>query len=653
MTAKQQFFKILFVLILLAFKASSQETTIRVDAKKPGITIQPTMYGIFFEDINFGADGGLYAELIKNRSFEFDNPLLGWSAFGNVQIMNEEPCFERNPNYARLSFQNELTSTGLDNEGFKGIGLKAKETYKLSFYSRNQGADTLKVQINLLSWSNDIIASETLTIKNNEWTKYEAEMVPSITDAHAKIRILLLNKGTADFDHISMFPAKTYKNRPNGLREDLAKALEELQPGLFRFPGGCIVEGTTLDTRYQWKETIGPVENRPTNINRWNYIFPHKRFPDYYQSYGLGFYEYFQLSEDIGAEPLPVINCGLICQFVSKSEEEHCALKDLQPYIQDALDLIEFANGTADSEWGKVRALMGHSAPFNLKYLAVGNEQWGESYAKRLEPFLKAIREKYPDIKIVGSSGPYPYGEDFEFGWKEMRRLKADLVDEHFYRDPKWFLNNAARYDKYDRTDPKVFAGEYACHTNGQRNNFEAALCEAAFMTGMERNADVVHMTAYAPLFAHVDNWQWRPDLIWFDNLNVVKTPSYYVQQLYSKNAGTNVLTTTCNGQPISGQDSLYASSVIDKNRGEIILKIANASAKSKSVNYFIDGAKSGEFTAVQTLFHQAKITDENTIENPNLVIPVTEGKKIILPKFDIDLKPKSFNLIIIQIINK
>jgi len=365
----------------------------------------------------------------------------------------------------------------------------------------------------------------------------------------------------------------------------------------------------------------------------------------------LGFYEYFQLSEDIGAEPLPVINCGLICQFVSKHEHEHCSVADLQPYIQDALDLIEFANGPVTSKWGKVRSEMGHPASFNLKFMAVGNEQWGTPYSSRLEPFLKAIREKYPEIQIVGSSGPYPNGEDFEFGWKEMRRLKADLVDEHFYRDPKWFLNNAARYDQYDRTGPKVFAGEYACHVNGQRNNFEAALCEAAFMTGMERNADVVHMTAYAPLFAHVDNWQWRPDLIWFDNLNVVKTPSYFVQALYSKNAGTNVLATTLNGQAISGQDSLYASSVIDNKRGEIILKIVNNSAKSKSVNYLIDGTKSGEYTAVQTVFHQAKITDENTIENPNLVIPVTESKKISLPEFSIELKPKSFNLIVVQVI--
>jgi alpha-N-arabinofuranosidase len=639
--------------LLFSVVSQAQTANIRVDTQNPGAEIQPTMYGIFFEDINFGADGGLYAELIKNRSFEFDNPFGGWSTFGNATISGENPCFSRNPNFIRLNFDNELTGTGIDNEGFSGIGLKKGEQYKLSFHSRNRGIDTLKVQVLLLSHANDIIAKQTIDVVKTGWTRYETLLTPEITDKNGRFRLILLNKGSADFDHISLFPVRTYKNRENGLRDDLAKTLEELKPGLFRFPGGCIVEGTTLETRYQWKETIGPVENRPTNINRWNYIFPHKRFPDYYQSYGLGFYEYFLLSEDIGAEPLPVINCGMICQFVSKHDHEHCTVENLGQFIQDALDLVEFANGPADSEWGKVRADMGHPAPFNLKFLAVGNEQWGESYTKRLEPFVQALHEKHPEIKIVGSSGPYPSGKDFDYGWQEMTRLKADLVDEHFYRNPEWFLNNAARYDNYSRTGPKVFAGEYACHTNGQRNNFEAALCEAAFMTGMERNADVVYMTAYAPLFAHVDKWQWRPDLIWFDNLNVVKTPSYHVQQLYANNPGTNVLKTTWNEKPLTGQDSLYASSVIDKNKGEIILKIVNTSAKSKSVNYYIDGVKSGEYVITHTEFQQETVKAENTIEKPNLVVPEIRTQKVNLPELNLNLKAKSFNLIKFQIHDK
>lgn len=642
--------KILFISVLgVIYSVHSQEQIIKVNAKSPVAPIQSTMYGLFFEDINFGADGGLYAELIKNRSFEFDNHLMGWEAFGNVKIKNEKPCFDKNPNYACLSFDDELTGTGLENSGFKGIGMKDGEKYRFSFFARNKGVNVLKVKVELLGSDNSVRTNKVIEINANDWTKYEVELRANSTDANGKIRIMLMTKGSADFDHISLFPTQTYKNHPNGLRTDLAKALEDMKPGIFRFPGGCIVEGTTQETRYHWKNTIGPVENRPTNINRWNYTFAHRRFTDYYQSYGLGFFEYFQLSEDIGAEPLPVINCGLSCQFENKDDKHHCAVDDLQPYIQDALDLIEFANGNVTSKWGKVRADMGHSAPFNLKFLAVGNEQWGEPYPKRLELFLKAIRKQYPNIQIVGSSGPYPDGKDFEFGWKEMTRLKTDLVDEHYYKSPEWFLKNANRYDKYDRKGPKVFAGEYACHVKSKANNFEAALCEAAFMTGLERNADVVKMTAYAPLFAHIKNWQWRPDLIWFDNLNLVKTPSYFVQQLYCHNVGTHVLKTTSNETALVGQDSLYASSVIDKNKFEIILKIVNVSSTSKKVNYNIEGVKLKSQIANQTVLHQMRVEDENTIERPTVVLPFqkqiqTNGQEITL-----ELQPKSFNVIVLK----
>jgi alpha-L-arabinofuranosidase len=322
---------------------------------------------------------------------------------------------------------------------------------------------------------------------------------------------------------------------------------------------------------------------------------------------------------------------------------------ELQPYIQDALDLIEFANGPVNSVWGKVRAEMGHPAPFNLKYIAVGNEQWGEPYVKRLEPFIKAIREKYPKVKIVGSSGPSPDGDKFDFGWKEMTRLKADLVDEHYYREPDWFLNNANRYDKYNRKDPNVFAGEYACHLDGGRNNYMAAICEAAFMTGLERNADVVHMTAYAPLFAHAENWQWRPDLIWFDNLNVVKTPSYYVQQLYATHPGTNVLKTTCNEAPLAGKDSIYASSVIDKNKGEIILKVVNVSKLPKTVLFHIDGLKEGEHHAVHTIFFHKDIKAENTFEDQDQVVPVNQDIIVNSDKLRFEINPCSFHLVSIK----
>ncbi len=641
------------MVLLLLFPivpVSSQETAITVDARKPGAPIQPTMWGLFFEDINFGADGGLYAELIKNRSFEFDNRLMGWESFGGVSIHEENPCFDRNPRYVRLSYTTELNSTGLENRGFSGIGLKAGEKYRFSLFGRSTREVPVILVIQLVSRSNDILNTREITLASQEWQKYEAELTATATDAQARLRILMKERGgSADLDHISLFPARTWKNRPGGLREDLAQALADISPGLFRFPGGCIVEGTTIDTRYQWKNTVGPVENRPLNINRWNYIFAHRRFPDYYQSLGLGFYEYFLLSEDIGAEPLPVLNCGMSCQFENNDDHQHCKVENLEPYIQDALDLVEFANGPVTSHWGKLRSDMGHPAPFNLKYIAIGNEQWGEEYPVRLQPFVDALRAKHPEIRIVGSSGPYPDGKEFDYGWQEMRRLKADLVDEHYYRPPEWFLANAARYDNYDPKGPKVFAGEYACHTQSRKNSFEAALCEAAFMTGLERNAAVVHMTAYAPLFAHFDNWQWRPDLIWFDNLNVVRTPSWYVQQLYSTLKGTHVLTTTSQDIPLTGQNGLYASSVTDEKTGNIILKIANTSSETRKVTYHIRDGGRGSLTADHYLLTSPGKEDENTLAEPFKVVPREERITLAGPEFTLSLEPTSFQVIVIH----
>ena len=324
---------------------------------------------------------------------------------------------------------------------------------------------------------------------------YEIVFTSPVTEANAHLRIFLESTGSVDLEHISLFPVNTFNGHKNGLRKDLAEALLDINPGVFRFPGGCIVEGTDLETRYDWKKSVGPVENRPLNENRWHYTFKHRFFPDYFQSYGLGFYEYFLLSEEIGAEPLPIVNCGLSCQFQNQDSAAHVAVCNLDEYIQDALDLIEFANGNVNTTWGKVRADMGHPEPFNLKYIGVGNEQWGEEYPERLKPFVTAIRKAYPEIQIIGSSGPDSEGKQFEYLWPEMKNLKVDMVDEHFYRPETWFLSQGNRYDNYDRKGPKVFAGEYACHGDGKKyNHFNAALLEAAFMTGLERNADIVHM---------------------------------------------------------------------------------------------------------------------------------------------------------------
>jgi len=627
-------------------QSTESDYLIKMDVDKIGSTIQPTMYGVFFEDINFGADGGLYAELIKNRSFEFEYPFTGWTPFGDVSIRSDKPCFDRNPHYARLINRKQLTGTGLINEGFKGIGIKTNEKYDLSFYARTLKNETMKLKIEMVSDKNDIIESKEVSINSKSWNKYMITFAPMQTCSKSSIRITMLTTGVLDIEHISLFPQETFNNRSNGLRKDLAMALKDLKPGVFRFPGGCIVEGTDLSTRYQWKNTIGPVENRPININRWNYTFSHKKFPDYYQSYGLGFYEYFVLSEDIGAEPLPVLNCGLSCQYENNDPNQNCPVDKLEPYIEDALDLIEFANGPITSTWGKIRADMGHPAPFNLKMIAIGNEQWGTLYTERLEPFVKAIRAKYPNIKIIGSSGPQAEGKDFDFLWPEMKRIGVDLVDEHYYRSPEWFLSNANRYDSYDRNGPKVFAGEYACHAPDKENSFLTALSEAAFMTGLERNADVVHLCTYAPLFAHKEAWQWRPDLIWFDNLSFVKTPNYYVQQLFGNNAGTHVLALTMNGKAVSGQQNLYATAASDARDNTLIIKIANTGIDQKKISFILDGLKAGVHAVTLTHLNSSDLNAKNSFETPDLITPKVVHSYIKDNKMDIALPPLSFTIL-------
>lgn len=610
--------------------AYAQPHTFDVNTKKVGAAVQPTMYGIFFEDINYAADGGLYGELVKNRSFEFPDALMGWKAFGKFEVKNDGP-FERCPHYVVLNYSGHNdTATGLQNEGYFGIGIEKDEEYRFSVWAKTVSGDA-NVEVSLVDEStmeeHQEFATAELKVSGNEWKKYELILKSPKTVQKANLRLLLKGKNGVALEHVSLFPKHTFKDRENGMRRDLAQALYDLHPGVFRFPGGCIVEGSSLDQRYQWKNTIGPVENRPLNGNRWLSTFNYRLFPDYYQSYGLGFYEYFLLSEDIGAEPLPVLNVGMACQFQNQNDPSaHVAVKDLQPYIQDCLDLIEFANGDVNTTWGKKRAEMGHPAPFNLKFLAVGNEQWDDLYYERLRPFVKAIKAKYPNIKLIGTSGPDSEGEMFEKGWKAMKELKADLVDEHFYRDEHWFLSHGLRYEGYDRKGPKVFAGEYACHGKGKKwNHFETSLYEAAFMTDLERNADVVDMATYAPLFAHVDGWQWRPDMIWYDNTRMFKSVSYYVQQMYACNKGTNVLPLTMNGKSVAGQegqDGLFASAVVDKKKGEIIVKVANTSDKAQDVTLNINGLK-GSRSATATTLQSDNMDAENTLDNPNLIRPV------------------------------
>lgn len=610
--------------------AYAQTHTFDVNTKKVGAKVQPTMYGIFFEDINYAADGGLYGELVKNRSFEFPDALMGWKAFGKFEVKNDGP-FERCPHYVVLGYSGHNdTATGLQNEGYFGIGIEKAEDYRFSVWAKAVSGDaTVEVSLvdeNTMEEHQEFATAE-LKVSGNEWKKYELVLKPTKTVQKANLRLLLKGKNSVALEHVSLFPKHTFKDRDNGMRRDLAQALYDLHPGVFRFPGGCIVEGSSLEQRYQWKNSIGPVENRPLNGNRWLSTFNYRLFPDYYQSYGLGFYEYFLLSEDIGAEPLPVLNVGMACQYQNwNNPKAHVPVDSLQPYIQDCLDLIEFANGDVNTTWGKKRAEMGHPAPFNLKFLAVGNEQWDNLYYERLRPFVKAIKAKYPNIKLIGTSGPDSEGEMFDKGWKAMKELKADLVDEHFYRDEHWFLSHGLRYEGYDRKGPKVFAGEYACHGKGKKwNHFETSLYEAAFMTDLERNADVVDMATYAPLFAHVDGWQWRPDMIWYDNTRMFKTVSYYVQQMYACNKGTNVMPLTMNGKAVAGQegqDGLFASAVVDKQKGEVIVKVANTSDKTQEVTLNLNGLK-GSRSASLTTLQCDNMDAENTLDNPNKIRPV------------------------------
>lgn len=625
--------------------ANAQRNVISVDFANEKFPVQKTMYGVFFEDINFGADGGLYAEMVKNRSFEYDQPLQGWHAFGNVQVKDDGP-FSNCPHYVRLGWSGHpVMSTGLENEGYFGMGFEEGKEYRLSFWARTSGtAAEEKIIFNLCEDDTQAddqrFYGDMMTISSSKWQKYTVTFTSPKTSPKATLRIMLEpwddekekdnEKASVDLEHISLFPVETFNSHENGLRKDVAQAIADLKPGVFRFPGGCIVEGTNLANRYKWKDSVQPVENRPININRWMYDQKNRFYPDYYQSYGLGFYEFFLFAEEIGAEALPVISCGMACQFENDPDDNpHASIKELQPYIDDALDLIEFANGSPKSKWGKVRAELGHPEPFNLHYLAVGNEQWGPEFIEHLEPFVKAIRKKYPDIKLVGSSGPYYGGEWFNELWPEMKRLGADLVDEHYYASETFFERNADRYDSYDRdSKTKVFAGEYACHgSDGHKfNHFNAAIVEAAFMTGLERNADVVSMATYAPLLAHVDGWQWRPDLIWYDNLNTMKTCSYYVQQMYSLNKGTEVIEVTMDGRPVAGKDGqnmLYASAVKNGNDGEYIIKVVNLSNYVQTVSFNLVNLP-GKVSSIElTTLHSDNAMADN-IFTPDAVVPQT-----------------------------
>ena len=620
---------------VLSLSASANAVTIEVQADRPGADINPAMWGIFFEDINFGADGGLYAELVKNRSFEFPDPLTGWSkispslARGRLSIRDDNPLNAANPHYLRIESEGSAPF-GVANDGFRGLGVRKGDAYNFSAQvRRTDGSAALRIE--LYGSDGTLLDSARLEDFSSDWKTYHAVLHPNDTDAKAKLYVLAEGKGAFDLDMVSLFPQKTWKNRPGGLRADMVQVLADLKPGFMRFPGGCIVEGTQLSGRYQWKKTLGPVEERPLLINRWNYEFLHRPAPDYFQSFGLGFFEFFQLCEDIGAQPLPIVNCGMACQFNSA---ELCPMDALNPYIQDALDLVEFANGPVTTAWGAKRAALGHPKPFNLKMMGVGNEQWGPQYIERYEKFSQALKQQDPGIALIAAAGPDPGDDRFKFLWSKLRALNADIVDEHCYSQPAWFLANTHRYDTYDRNGPKVFMGEYAAQSaytlsTKNRNNLETAIAEAAYLTGLERNADVVRMASYAPLFAHVDAWQWTSDLIWVNNLTVLPTANYYVQQLFSRNRGDIALPTDIkdDASQTSGTtrkpSQLFASATRETSSGEIILKVVNAAHSTTEAEINLETTFNIAGRVETIVLTGATGSAMNTFDQPRKVAPV------------------------------
>ncbi|PJJ83304.1 alpha-L-arabinofuranosidase C-terminal domain-containing protein [Mucilaginibacter auburnensis] len=652
--------KLLLFLGFIAIVASGfSQDFYQVSTKSTKAKVPSTLWGLFFEDINRAADGGVYAEMVENRSFDFPKPLTAWSTWPSPQlrdgifmVVNQIATNAANPKYMQVDLRARDT-VGLINTGFdEGMSFKKGLPYNLTLRYRQQ-TPGIHVRIFLFSGNNKILARTEMTPDNDakDWHSQEVSITPIDTATRGKLLVIFEGSGKLDVDRISLFPSDTWKNRKGGLRADLVQKLADLKPGFLRFPGGCIVEGNQLVHRYQWKHTIGPLENREMVQSIWADDVPDRQTPDYMESFGLGFYEYFQLAEDIGAAPLPIINVGMSCQF---DAAEVVPINELEPFITDALDLIEFANGSTSTYWGKKRAELGHPAPFNLKLLGIGNENWGPQYAERLKLFTDRIKAKYPEIRLINATGYSRNIPVFTYMDSVLRARKADIIDEHFYDTPKWFMDNANRYDSYDRKGPKIFVGEYAAQSDRigsmkNVNNLLTALSEACFMTGIERNADVVDMASYAPLFAHVTGWQWTPNLIWFDNSTSYNTPNYYVQQLFSLNRGTDVVPLTKDGKAICGQDSCWASAVVDKNTRELVIKMVNMSSKPKARQIRLTNTTAaGEASWISLANGSTGIM--NSITNPDNIKPDTKTITANGKEVSFTAAPFSFNVIKVKL---
>lgn len=629
-----------------------------------GAAINKNMIGLFFEDINYGLDGGLYAEMIENRSFEFVEAkgvkdkyevdfdgLYGWSAYpqteqgATLSIQTSNPQNLINPHYLEFTaVENQLAFT---NKAYDGICMKQNLSYQVSFYAKAEEY-TGAIEV-LIEKDSDIIASAVVTTNvGKEWVRYSASFVAKEDVTNANFIISLNKAGTVCFDFVSMIPSDAVLGI---FRRDLVELLKDMKPGFLRFPGGCIIEGNTLDNRYQWKKSVGKMEERKSNWNRWA-VHDNtdqklvSQYSHYNQTLGIGYFEYFLLCEYLGAKPLPVINVGLACQYQSS---ELVTIEDpsFQEYIEDALDLIEFANGPIDSKWGLLRMQMGHAEPFNLTMIGIGNEQWETEkvdFFKRYELFEHAIHQQYPEIQLIGSAGPDVRTKRYDLAWDYYRQTKKDnyvyAVDEHYYMEPDWFIKNVDFYDNYPR-DIKVFAGEYAAHVGWgmnrpELNNWKAALSEAAFLTGIERNADVVELASYAPLFARLGYTQWSTDMIWFDGERSYGSPSYHVHKMYSLNMGTNLIKVQ------HDHNEIPYSVLYDNEEQAIIIKLANVTEQDVTITIHT------EFNLQDmgdVYYMEGKDEDVNTLDEPeNLGI---KNKRIPIHKgMDYQVPAKSFQVI-------
>lgn len=613
--------------------------------------ISDKLIGIFFEDINYAADGGLYAELVQNRDFEYSQADVrghnrAWKADyawtlegdgGNWKIQTENPIHENNPHYAVVEVK-KAGDVALLNSGFDGIAVRAGEKYDVSLFTKLLSGKSGKLVISLVQ-DGKTIAKTTVGAPKTKWKKVTAVLKPTVDANHASIKIEPQGVGVVALDMISLFPQDTFKGRKNGLRKDLAQALADLKPKFMRFPGGCVAHGDGLHNIYNWKETIGPLEARKPQRNLWGY----------HQTKGLGYYEYFQFCEDMGCEPLPVLAAGVSCQNSSDcghGQQGGIPMDKMQEYVQDVLDLIEWANGDAKTTvWGKKRAEQGHPKPFNLKYIGIGNEDLiSKTFEERYIMLIKAVKEKYPEIIVCGTSGPWCDGSDYETGWRLAKDYKIDMIDEHYYQTPGWFIYHQNYYDQYDRNGSKVYLGEYAAHAPGRPNNIETALCEAMHICGMERNGDIVEMSSYAPLLAKEHHTQWSPDMIYFNNTEVKPTVGYYVQKLCGNYCGDEYIesTLTVNEGRKGVRERLAVSTVRDSKTGKIYIKMVNL------LNHPVKGKL--DLTKMTECFATTDVVNARlhllTGKYDDLNARPQESEIKVTPNFEYELPAYSFSLI-------